>query len=69
MALVVAAQSSNHWTKEFPKLRFLTSCSRKNSVRDKVIGKNWIYSDTERSTLYRVQAIAEGKYHPEIWHG
>ena len=26
---------------------------RKNSVREKVIGKKWIYSDTERSTLHR----------------
>ena len=31
------------------KLRFLMSHHRKNSVRDKVIGK-WIYSDTERSS-------------------
>ena len=55
MALVVAAQSSNHWTKEFPKLRFLTSCSRKNSVRDKVIGKNWIY--LERYTFHRQNVV------------
>ena len=27
---------------------------KKNSVRDKVIGKKWIYSDSERSTLHRV---------------
>ena len=26
---------------------------RKNSVRDKVISKKWIYSDTEISTLHR----------------
>ena len=26
---------------------------RKNSVRDKVIGKKWLYSDSERSTLHR----------------
>ena len=26
---------------------------RKNSVRDKVIGKKWIYSDTEGNTLHR----------------
>ena len=30
------------------KLRFLTSHHRKNSVRDKVIGKKWIY--LERNT-------------------
>ena len=35
------------------KLRFLKSHCRKNSVRDKVIGKKWIYSDSERSTLHR----------------
>ena len=33
------------------KLRFLISHCRKNSVRDKVIGKTWIYS--ERNTLHR----------------
>ena len=26
---------------------------RKNSVRDKVTDKKWIYSDSERSTLHR----------------
>ena len=26
---------------------------RKNPVRDKAIGENWIYSDSERSTLHR----------------
>ena len=35
------------------KLRFLVSHHRKNSVRDKVIGKKWIYPDSERSTLHR----------------
>ena len=35
------------------KLRFLMSPHRKNSVRDKMIGKKWIYSDSERSTLFR----------------
>ena len=39
------------------KLGFLMSYHRKNSVRDKVIGKKWIYS--ERDTLHRVWAIAE----------
>ena len=27
---------------------------RKNSVRDKLIGKKWLYSDSERSTLHRM---------------
>ena len=35
----------------FLKLRFLMSHVRKNSVRDKVIGKKWIY--LERNTLHR----------------
>ena len=30
-------------------------------MRDKVIGKKWVYSDSEKSTLHRVWAIAEGK--------
>ena len=29
------------------KLRFLISHHRKNSVRDKVIGKQWIYSERQ----------------------
>ena len=33
------------------KLRFLMSHRRKNSVRDKVIGKKW--TDSERNTLHR----------------
>ena len=43
------------------KLRFLMSCHRENSVRDKVIGKKWIC--LERNTLHRqrVWAIAEGE--------
>ena len=35
------------------KFRFLVSLCRKNSVRAKVIGKKWIYSDTERRILHR----------------
>ena len=31
----------------------------KNSVRVTVIGKRWICSDSERSTLHRVWAITE----------
>ena len=33
------------------KLRFLMSHHRMESVRDKVIGRKWIY--LERNTLYR----------------
>ena len=46
------------WFQDLMKLRFLMyHC--KNSVRDTVIGKRWICSDSERSTLHRVWAIAE----------
>ena len=48
------------------KFGFLMSPHRKNSVRDKVIGKEWIYSDTERSTLHRVWAISEDKFGEEM---
>ena len=41
------------------KPRFLQSCGRRNSVRDKVIGKKWFYS--ERNTLHRVWAVTEGE--------
>ena len=40
---------------------------RKNSVRDKVSSKKWIY--LERNTLYRVWAISDGESDLEIWHG
>ena len=43
------------------KLRFLMSHHRKNSVRDKAIGKKWVYSYSERSTLHKVWAIANGE--------
>ena len=33
------------------KLRFLMSHCRKNSVRDKVLGKKWIY--LERNTVHK----------------
>ena len=39
------------WFQDLMKLRFLMSHRRKNSVRDKVIGKKWIY--LERNTLHR----------------
>ena len=39
------------WFQDLMKLRFLMSHCRKNSVRDKVIGKKWIY--LERNTLHR----------------
>ena len=42
---------SQTWFQDLKKLRFLTSHYRKNSVRDKVIGKMWIYS--ERNAFHR----------------
>ena len=52
----------------FFKLRFLMSHHRKNSVRDKVIGKKWVYS--ERNTPQtRVWVIAEGKSCLKMWCG
>ena len=41
------------WFQDLMKLRFLMYHHRKNSVKDKVIGKKWICSDSERNTLYR----------------
>ena len=52
------------------KLRFLMPHHRKNSVRNKVIGKKWIYSDSERNALYRHGgAIKEGEYSCKMWCG
>ena len=57
------------WFQDLMMLGFLMSHHRKNSVRDKVIGNKWIYSDTERSTLHRVRAIPEGECGEEMQHG
>ena len=64
------AKTHRTWFQGLMKFRFLMSHRRKNSLRDKLIGKKWIYSDSERSTLHRVWAIAEGECRgPEMWHG
>ena len=55
------------WYLDFLRLRSFASHHRKNSVRDKVVGKKWIYS--ERNTLHRVQAITEDECSLERWHG
>ena len=47
------AKTHSTWFQHIMKLRFLMSYHRKNSVRDKGIGKKWVYSDLERGTLYR----------------
>ena len=44
-------QNPQYWSQDLMKLRFLMSHHRKNSVRDKVFGKKWIYS--ERNILHR----------------
>ena len=48
--LMVFQLRSQIWFQDLMKLRFLMSHRGKNSVRDKVIGKKWIYS--ERNTLH-----------------
>ena len=48
-----AKKTHSTWLQDLMKLRFLMSHHRKNSVRNKMIGKKWIYSDTESSTLHR----------------
>ena len=48
------AKTHGTWFQDQVKLGFLVSHCRKNSVRDRLIGKKWIYSDTERSTLHSV---------------
>ena len=52
------AKTHSTWFQGLMKLRFLMSHRRKNSVRDKVIGKMWIYSDSERSTLHRHSVVS-----------
>ena len=47
------AKTQCTWFQDLMKLRFLMSYCRKISVRDKVVGKKWIYSDSERSTFHR----------------
>ena len=47
------AKTHRTWFQGLMKFRFFMSHCRKNSLRDKLIGKKWIYSDSERSTLHR----------------
>ena len=60
------AKTCGAWFQDLTKLGFLMSHCRKNSVRDKVIGKRWIYSDMESSTLQTVWAVAEGSATPKF---
>ena len=50
------AKTHRTWFQGLMKFRFFMSHRRKNSLRDKLIGKKWIYSDSERSTLHRQSA-------------
>ena len=43
------------------RLRVLMSRCRKNSVRNKVLGKKWIYLDRNTHHRQSVWAAAEGK--------
>ena len=45
------AKTHSTWFQNLMKVRSLMSHHRKNSVRGKVIGKKWLYSDSESSTL------------------
>ena len=54
---------SHTWSQDLLKLRFLMSHCRKNSVRDRVKYKKWIY--LERNTLHRMWAISEGENGPK----
>ena len=53
------------------KLRFLMSHYRENSVRNKEMGKKWIYllKFREKHTPQTVWAISESKCGHKLWHG
>ena len=56
------AKTHSTWFQDLMKLRFLMYHCEKNLVSDKVIGKKWIYSDSEIHTTESVWAITEGKF-------
>ena len=64
---------SHTWFQDLMKLRFLIPHGRKNSVRDKVIHKKWIYLD--RNTLHRQSMgvlcfpYSKGKRSLKMWCG
>ena len=55
------AKTHSAWFQGLMKLRFLMSHCKKNSVRDKAIGKRWICSDSERNSLHGEWTITEGE--------
>ena len=60
----VFSLKSHSWSQDLMKLRFLMSHHRKNSVRDKMIGKKWIY--LERYT-FRLQDVVHLKRREQPW--
>ena len=62
------AKTQGTWFQDLMKLGFLMSNCRKNSVRDKVIGKKWTYSDTEGRALHR-QSVGprRGRVQPVVF--
>ena len=63
------ALKKSFWSSGFQalmKLRFLMSHCRKNSVRDKVIGRSGFI---QRETLHGVWTITEGECSLKMWCG
>ena len=58
---------SHTWFQGLMKLRSLKSYHRKNPVRDKVIGKKWMY--LARNTLQTMWAMSEDQSGLEMWCG
>ena len=53
------AKTHSTWFQDLMKLRFVMPHCRNNSVRDKVLGKNWIYSDSERIHRHSVCGLLQ----------
>ena len=51
----------NAWFQDPVKLEFLMSYHRKNSLRDKMVGKTWIYLEKPPPPPERVWTISEGE--------
>ena len=54
-------------SQDLMKLRFLMSHCRKNSVRDKAIGKKWTYLERNTHSTDRVWATSEGEKGTRVW--
>ena len=67
----VFSLGSHTWSQDSMKLRFFVSCCRKNSLRDKMIGKKWIYLDISWSVCSPFQKVrtALGETHSivKVW--